>query len=54
MFAAALDLSRYGRTLLRPKKVLEAHAAALFIRYGYDRDGLMPYEVGRVRVEFIF
>jgi len=44
-FDAAVDMSRRGRTLLRPKKCLEAHAAALFIRYGYDRDGLMPYEV---------
>lgn len=34
-----------ARLLLRPKKVLEAHAAALFLKYGFDKDGLMPYEV---------
>lgn len=34
-----------SRLLLRPKKVLEAHAAALFLKYGFDRDGLLPYEV---------
>ena len=36
-----------GRLLLRPKRVLEAHAAALFLKYGFDKDGLMPYEAGR-------
>lgn len=33
------------RELLAPKRVTEAHAAAIFLKYGYDRDGLMPYDV---------
>ena len=44
-FDEAIDLSKRGKLLLRPKKVLEAHAAALFIKFGYDKDGLLPYEV---------
>jgi hypothetical protein len=33
------------KLLLRPKEVLVAHAAALFFKDGFDKDGLLPYEV---------
>jgi len=34
-----------GKPLLRPKEVLVAHAAAIFMKCGYDEDGLLPYDV---------
>lgn len=34
-----------GKQLLAPKRVTEAHAAALFLKHGYDKEGLMPYDV---------
>lgn len=42
--AMAMESSR-GYPLLRPKEVLIAHAAAFFMKYAYDKDGLLPYDV---------
>ena len=30
---------------LRAQEVLVAHAAAIFMKCGYDQDGLLPYDV---------
>ena len=32
-------------TATKPKKMSQAAAAAVFVKYGYDREGYMPYEV---------
>eukprot|EP00854_Cymbomonas_tetramitiformis_P018462 gene18462-22031_t len=42
--ALAMESAR-GYLLLRPKEVLVAHAAAFFMKYAYDKDGLLPYDV---------
>ena len=34
-----------GEEVLLPFKLTEAHGAAIFCKYGYNKDGLMPYDV---------
>ena len=42
---AEVEKCARGQEVLRPFPLTEAHAAAIFCKYGYTKDGLMPYEV---------